>query len=207
MSNIPLEGIRVVSFGSGIAIPDATKILGELGADVIKIESKVNPDFMRTIAADPNNSPGFNESNRNKRSFGVNLTTEKGKLLVNDLIKDTDIVTENFRSGVMDNLGFGYEDVRKIKPDIIYLSTQGYGKGGHTAITGAMGLSFLQLQDSSLFGRSLMMSTVAAAAFHIRTTWLPDRLFCWFWQPLTSGVAQAKGILSILLKQKWQRRL
>ncbi len=130
MSNIPLEGIRVISFGSGIAIPDATKILGELGADVIKIESKVNPDFMRTIASDPNNSPGFNESNRNKRSFGVNLTIEKGKQLVNDLIKDADIVTENFRSGVMDNLGFGYESVCKIKPDIIYISTQGYGKGG-----------------------------------------------------------------------------
>ena len=75
---LPLEKIRVISFGNGAVVPDCTKILGEFGARVIKIESRANPDFMRTIGPDPNAIAGFNESNRNKRSFGVKLNTEKG---------------------------------------------------------------------------------------------------------------------------------
>jgi len=130
MPNAPLEGIRVISFGTGAVIPDFGKILGEFGADVIKIESKENLDFMRTIGFDINNIPGFNESNRNKRSFGVNLKTEKGKKLVRQLVKKADIIGENFRGGVMASLGFGYNSVRRIKPDIIYISSQGFGAGG-----------------------------------------------------------------------------
>ncbi len=130
MTNYPLDGIRVVNFGTGVVIPDFGKILGEFGADVIKIESGENLDFMRTIGSDINNSPGFNESNRNKRSFGVDLNTDKGKELVRDLIKTADIVGENFRGGVVKNLGFGYERVRELKPDIIYISSQGFGAGG-----------------------------------------------------------------------------
>jgi benzylsuccinate CoA-transferase BbsF subunit len=130
MSKAPLEGTRVISFGTGAVIPDFGKILGEFGADVIKIESRENLDFMRTIGPDINNIHGFNESNRSKRSFGVNLKTEKGKELVRKLIKMSDIVGENFRGGVMESLGFDYENVRQIKPDIIYLSSQGFGRGG-----------------------------------------------------------------------------
>jgi len=130
MLTTPLEGIRVISFGTGAVIPDFSKILGELGADVIKIESMENLDFMRTIGPDMNNIPGFNESNRNKRSFGVNLKKEKGKELVRGLLKISDIVGENFRGGVMESLGFGYESVCQIKPDIIYVSSQGFGRGG-----------------------------------------------------------------------------
>jgi benzylsuccinate CoA-transferase BbsF subunit len=130
MPNAPLKGIRVISFGTGAVIPDFGKILGEFGADVIKIEARDNPDFMRTIGADINNIAGFNESNRSKRSFGVNLKTEKGKELVRELIKITDIVGENFRGGVMESLDLDYENARRIKPDIIYLSSQGFGAGG-----------------------------------------------------------------------------
>ncbi|MBL7120072.1 MAG: CoA transferase [Dehalococcoidia bacterium] len=130
MPNAPLDGIRVISFGVGAVIPDFGKILGEFGADVIKIESIENLDFMRTIGPDMNNIPGFNESNRSKRSFGVNLKTEKGKELVRQLIRITDIIGENFRGGVMKSLGFDYESVRQVKPDIIYLSSQGFGSGG-----------------------------------------------------------------------------
>jgi crotonobetainyl-CoA:carnitine CoA-transferase CaiB-like acyl-CoA transferase len=101
MPNAPLEGIRVISFGTGAVIPDFGKILGEFGADVIKIESRENLDFMRTIGLDINNIPAFNESNRNKPSFGVNLKTEKGKELVRQLIRKADIIGENFRGGVM----------------------------------------------------------------------------------------------------------
>ncbi len=130
MPNVPLQGIRAVTFCTGGVIPDFGKILGELGADVIKIESKENMDFVRTIGPDPNNIAGFNEGNRNKRSFGVNLKAERGKELVRELIKMSDIVAENFRGGAVQSLGFGYEDVKKIKPDVIYVSSQGFGSHG-----------------------------------------------------------------------------
>ncbi len=130
MSHSALDGVKVVSLGTGVVVPDAAKILGELGADVIKIESSYNLDFMRTIAAEKNSSAGFNESNRNKRSFGVDLRTDKGKELVRKLIEKSDIVAENFRGGVVKNLGMDYENVRKVKRDIIYLSSQGFGGGG-----------------------------------------------------------------------------
>lgn len=125
-----LEGVKVLSFGTGGVVPDAGKILGELGADVIKIESKDNLDFMRTIGPDLNNIAGFNEANRNKRSFGVDLKSEKGKGLVYRLLKWADILLENFRGGVMKSLGFDYESVITQNPKIIYVSSQGFGGGG-----------------------------------------------------------------------------
>jgi benzylsuccinate CoA-transferase BbsF subunit len=130
MLGFPLEGIRVISFGTGAVIPDFGKILGELGADVIKIESRGNPDFARTLGATLDSSAGFNESNRNKRSLGINLKTEKGREVVKRLIKMSDIIGENFRGGVMKDFGLDYERMNQIKPDIIYISSQGFGGGG-----------------------------------------------------------------------------
>ncbi len=126
----PLEGITVLGFETGAAGPDLTKILGELGADVIKLESSQNLDFMRCIGSDINKIGGFNESNRNKQSFGLNLSKKKGKKIASELIKMTDILVENFRGGVMENLGFDYDTVKQINPEIIYLSSQGFGSGG-----------------------------------------------------------------------------
>jgi len=160
MSKTPLEGIRIISFGVGIVVPDMGKTLGQLGADVIKIESNIHPDFMRTIVADPNNSPGFNESNRNHRVFGVNLKTDKGKELVLKLVESSDILIENYRGDVMEDLGFDYESVRRINPDIIYLSSQGFGRGGPYSehkgygptLTASSGLLSLWRQPEEEFG-------------------------------------------------------
>ena len=127
---LPLENVKILSFGTGAVVPDAGKILGELGADVIKIESKDNLDFMRTIGPDINNIGQFNEANRSKRSFGVSLRTEKGKEIVGQLVKMADIMAENFRGGVMKSLGFDYDNVRKLNSQIIYISSQGFGGGG-----------------------------------------------------------------------------
>lgn len=127
---LPLEGVRVLSFGTGGVVPDFGKIMGELGADVIKVESRDNLDFMRTIGPDINNIAGFNEANRSKRSFGINLKIDRAKEIVSRLIEISDILAENFRGGVMQSLGLDYERVRKIKPDIIYISSQGFGAGG-----------------------------------------------------------------------------
>ena len=130
MKRAPLEGIRVVSLGTGGVVPDCVKTLGEMGADVIKIESKQNLDMMRTIGGDINGVPGFNEINRNKRSFGVEPEDRNGPRARQRLIKKSDVVTENFRAGVVERLGLDYESVRQIKPDIVYLSSQGFGKTG-----------------------------------------------------------------------------
>lgn len=129
MAKAPLRGIQVISFGFGASEPDASRLLAEMGADIIKVESKENLDFMRTIMGDVNTSPGFNESNRNKRSFGVNLKTEEGRQLVRQLITNMDVLCENLRGGAMDKLGLGYRSVREIKPDIVYLNCGGFGKG------------------------------------------------------------------------------
>ncbi len=126
----PLEGIRVISLGTGAVIPDFGMILGQLGAEVIKIESSDHLDFMRTMGGDKNAVAGFNEANRNKRSFGANLKKEKGREIVRRLICSSDIVGENFRGGVVKSLGVDYETVRAFKPDIIYISSQGFGGGG-----------------------------------------------------------------------------
>ncbi len=130
MRHAPLEGIRVISMGTGGVIPDCGKTLGEFGADVIKIESRANLDMMRSFGADINSNYGFNEINRSKRSFGVNLKTERGRALIRELVKISDVFAENYRVGVVESLGLDYENVRRIKPDIIYISSQGFGRGG-----------------------------------------------------------------------------
>jgi len=130
MTQRALEGILVLELGTGVAVPDGIRLLAELGASVIKLESSDSPDFVRTIAAEKNSSAGFNETNRNKLSFGVDLTKEKGKEIVKKLIAMADVFGENLRGGVGKNLGLDYESVRQIKPDIIYISSQGFGGGG-----------------------------------------------------------------------------
>jgi len=189
MPTTPLEGIRVISFGTGAVIPDFGKILGEFGADVIKIESMENLDFMRTIGADMNNIPGFNESNRNKRSFGVNLKTAKGKELVSDLLKMTDIVGENFRGGVMESLGFDYEAVHRIKPDIIYISSQGFGRGG-------------PYSDYQAFGPML------ASASGVLSLWAhPDDPYpVGANVPLPDHMASKQAVLAVLAALDYRRR-
>lgn len=130
MAQTTLQGILVLDFGTGVAVPDGIRLLAELGAKVIKIESSKNLDFVRTIAAEKNSSAGFNETNRNKLSIGLDLQTAKGKDILKKLIEKADVFAENQRGGVAKSLGFDYEAVRKIKPDIIYLSSQGFGGGG-----------------------------------------------------------------------------
>ncbi len=127
----PLEGIRVICFGSGAVVPDLGKTLGEFGADVIIIESRQNLDVMRTLGEEGiDSSSTFNEANRSKRSFGVNLRTEKGRQIVRQLIGMSDIVAENLRGGALKSLGLDYEHLRQLKPDLIYISCSGFGLGG-----------------------------------------------------------------------------
>jgi len=131
----PLEGIRVCDFTWVWAGPFGTLQLAHLGADVIKIESSKRLDTVRGLVP-ADNQPGvnragyFNQYNQGKRSVALDLTTAEGKQIALELVAKSDVVAENFSAGVLERLGFGYEELRKVKPDIIVISLSGYGASG-----------------------------------------------------------------------------
>ena len=153
-SNGPLEGIRIVSFDHVLAGPYGTTILAELGADVIKVESRRGGmDTFRSVGTgdDPNLSARFLEFNRNKRSLTVNLKHSKGPKVLLDLVANSDAVLDNYSVDVMPRLGLAYDDLRKVKPDIINLRMPGLGCTGQkkhfstvgTNIASFTGLTYL----------------------------------------------------------------
>ncbi len=130
-----LEGLKVLDFSQLLQGPFASQMLGDLGADVIKIERYKSGDLYRSMTffnkwIAGNESPCFMAWNRNKRSISLDIKKEDGKEIVRRLLKDADIVLENFRPGVMKRLGFGYEECRAINPKIIYCSASGWGSDG-----------------------------------------------------------------------------
>lgn len=134
---LPLAGVRVADFSWVWAGPFCGLHLAHLGAEVIKIESQVHIDLARRLAYYPADmEPGvnrcalFNQWGQGKKSVLLNLTTEKGLSIVKELIAQSDVVLQNFATGVMDGLGLGYEELKKIKPDIIMASISGYGHTG-----------------------------------------------------------------------------
>ncbi len=135
--NQPLHGIRILDFGWILSVPHCTAWLGTLGAEVIRLESMARLDLSRagiTGSADgiagPNRSSGFNGLNYSKHSVTLNIATPEGQALARELVKVSDVVSENFATGVMDRLGLGYEALRAIKPDIIMLTGSTLGTSG-----------------------------------------------------------------------------
>lgn len=130
-----LEGVKILDFSQLLQGPFATQMLGDLGADVIKIERYKSGDLYRSMTffnkwIAGNESPCFMAWNRNKRSISLDIKKEEGKEIVRRLLKDADVVLENFRPGVMKRLGFGYEECKAINPKIIYCSASGWGSDG-----------------------------------------------------------------------------
>lgn len=142
-----LENIKVLDLTRVLAGPYATMILGDLGADIIKVEMPVVGDDARHFGPYMNTeSAYFMSLNRNKRSITLNLKSEKGKEVLLDMVKNVDVIVENFRPGTMEKLGLGYEDLRKINPKLIYAASSGYGHTGpyskraaYDAVVQAMG--------------------------------------------------------------------
>ena len=133
MSAQPLSGVRVIDFTQVMMGPCATQMLADYGADVIKIERPGSGDLSRTsIADDPDglSNPVFRSLNRNKRSIALDLRGEAGKAIVFDLVRNADVVVNNFRAGVMERMGFGYEALAKINPRIICAFGSGFGQSG-----------------------------------------------------------------------------
>ena len=135
MNRLPLDGIRIVDFGQIIAIPFAAQILGWLGAEVILIESSQHmtnralPPFADGVVG-VNRSAACNLMHSNKLSLVLNLHDPDGVELAREVISISDVVLENFATGTIDRLGLGYEEARKLKPDIIYLSLGAFGRSG-----------------------------------------------------------------------------
>ncbi len=134
MGDLPLEGYRVIDFGWAAAAPRATCVLADMGAEVIKVETRKRPDPVRfgpdNLARDPEMDPLFHSINRNKLGILLDLTTPAGMDLIKKLIRKSDVVVENFSPGVMKRLSLDYDELTKIKPDIIMISFPGVGAEG-----------------------------------------------------------------------------
>ena len=128
----PLAGVRVIDLTHVLNGPFATMLLAHMGAEVIKIEPRSGDRFRYAwMPVDADHSGyEFLVVNANKKGVTLNLKDERGKALFRSLVERADVVVENFSVGVMDRLGLGYEALRKIKPDLIYASSTGYGESG-----------------------------------------------------------------------------
>lgn len=126
-----LDGVRVLDLTRVLAGPYCGMMLADMGADVIKIEMPGKGDDARRNAPIVNGESAYYMNlNRNKRGMTLNLKSEEGKKIFRELVKESDIVIENFRPGVMDKLGLGYEELRKINPAIVYGAVSGFGQYG-----------------------------------------------------------------------------
>ncbi|CAN1513883.1 CaiB Predicted acyl-CoA transferases/carnitine dehydratase [Burkholderiaceae bacterium] len=128
---LPLSGLRVIELGQLIAGPFASKMLGEFGADVIKIEPPETGDPLRAWRMlHEGTSVWWAAHARNKRSITLNLREPEGQDVIRQLAKDADIVIENFRPGALEKWGIGFKDLHAINPKLIMLRVSGYGQTG-----------------------------------------------------------------------------
>jgi benzylsuccinate CoA-transferase BbsF subunit len=133
---LPLKGLRVLDFTIGGAGPFATKAMADYGAEVIKIESRTHPDFPRTMGPyaggikDPDRSGYFTNRNSSKLSITLNLKKPEAIAIIKKLVPSCDIVTNNFRAGVLERLGVGYDTLSQLRHDLIYMAMPLQGSGG-----------------------------------------------------------------------------
>lgn len=148
----PLQGIRVIDLSRIVVGPYCSMVLGDMGADVIKIEMPEIGDDTRMWGPPfaGGESAYFISLNRNKRSITLNLKSEKGKEILRLMIAEADVLIENFRMGTLEKMGFGYEPVKKLNPKIIYCSITGYGKAGPYA--DEAGVDIVVAAESGLTG-------------------------------------------------------
>jgi crotonobetainyl-CoA:carnitine CoA-transferase CaiB-like acyl-CoA transferase len=159
-NTMPLSGVRIIDFTQVMMGPVATQMLADYGADVIKIEKPGTGDLSRTsFPDDPAGllGPVYCSLNRNKRSIVLDTRKPEGRAVVHRLIATADVVVNNFRAGVMERLGFGYEELSKLNPRLIYAVGTGFGltgpyshKGGQDVLAQAMSGTMHRRSDASL---------------------------------------------------------
>ena len=136
MKKLPLAGVRIADLSMMWAGPFATRVLAEMGAEIIKIESPRAWDNVRTLLPQPgatepwNTSYYFNDYNRDKKSLTLDLSQPRGRELFLELVAKCDCVIENYRADVLDKLGLGWEVLQKARPDLVLVSMAGFGKTG-----------------------------------------------------------------------------
>lgn len=131
-----LAGLRVLVFGYAAVAPEVGSLLADLGADVVRVESRAHLDLLRTITIEPeapNRAFTFNDASRGQRSVCLDMRQERARALALELCAHADVVLENYRGGVLRAWGLDYAAVHRVRPDIVYLSSQGFGASGPLA--------------------------------------------------------------------------
>lgn len=181
-----LEGIRILDFSQYLPGPYASLRLADLGAEVIKIEPLKGDPSRNFGYKKEDNGLLFLANNRNKKSIALNLKEEKGREIALRLMESADVVIESFRPGVMDRLGLGYEDAKKVNETIIYCSITGYGQNTNYRHLGSHDLNYVALS-----GMLSQLKDKAGIPIHPTVT-LAD---------LTGGIAASEKILAALVQR------
>lgn len=188
-----LDGITVVDFSQLVQGPLATQFLGDMGADVIKIEAPggewMRQSWSMANAYEDGVNLSFLTANRNKRSVELDIKDDEQLEVLYDIIADADVFVENLRPGVVDRLGLGYEDLSEINPEVVYCSASGYGEEGPYAdrpgqdliIQGVSGLAYLNgraddpptpvgLPLNDFYSAAMMAFAIVSALYHRELT-------------------------------------
>ena len=183
MSRLPLEGVRVADFTQVVQGPYATMMMAMMGAEIIKMETASR------YPGDSRDAGPFVRNNISKKSVSIDFKHPKGVELAKEIVKVSDLVTENFGTGVIERLGLGYEDLRKVKPDVIMLCSTGLGRRGpymnaigyYAEVANFAGLSYLSgytegkpgqvagIWADHLTGMLIVFAALAALRHHRKT--------------------------------------
>lgn len=143
--SLPLEGVRILDLSMYLPGPFCTQMLADFGAEVIKVEELGGEWGRRVYPVIGDKSTLFYAVNRGKKSIAIDLKTDEGKAIFFDLARHADVIVEQFRPGVMERLGLGYEKLDKVNPRLIYCSVSGYGHSGPLQYEAGHDLNYLSL--------------------------------------------------------------
>lgn len=185
----PLDGYRIIDLTTVISGPLATMLLADQGADVIKVEAVQAPDHARGAGHGENKfTATFVNNNRNKRGITLDLKSDRGKEILLQLAETADVFIQNFRPGVVERLGVGEDDIRKVAPNIIYASISGFGEKGPW--------SHKPVYDpivQALSGLTTIQAGSDEARPRLVRTILPDKL---------TGMTMAQAVTAALLSRE-----
>lgn len=152
----PLKGLKILDFTTLLPGPYATQLLADMGAEVLRIEATNRPDLLQMMPPKAGKVSAAHASiNRNKKSLALDLKKPEAKAIIEALLKDYDIVIEQFRPGVMTRLGLDYEQLKAIQPNLIYCSITGYGQTGPLKDKAGHDINYLALSGlASYSGRA-----------------------------------------------------
>ncbi len=188
---LPLSGVRVIDFTQVMLGPCATQMLGDFGADVIKIERQGSGDLSRQFfgggSTEDQNNVVFGSLNRNKRSVVIDMKSDAGLKAINELVRTADVVVDNFRAGVMERLGLGYEALSAINPGIICASGTGFGSTGPYAHKG---------------GQDVLAQALTGVMEKTSDPSVPPSIYPTTLCDYTAGMHLVQGVLAALLHRE-----